>query len=353
MASLGSTPSSPPLQDPPTVPTDAMSAPPVATSNPYRDGHTLSLFVTATYPPWQGLVSAQLTVRILRAFPITMSPTMIVQLPSGGHAVLKMFDRRFGPQSRCRGNRPIPHTTQDEARWASFVASSHSQHVLQDIDRQRTTGNFPPSAGDLYEDAVNDGNPNCPPHCVFEAAVHDQAQRYFRTEVQAYQQLASLQGATVPRLYASISHQISSLLGPSASARPEFQAQGILIELINGLSGERLLNNAREYAVADLARIAQNAIDGAAAINNYGVLLGDCQPQNVIIRNSDGRVFYIDFSQAYFLGPHGLGRDAFWTSVRCNGNFAVMAEALAEKAREVHRADIASQLQFPGGPFSR
>lgn len=321
-----------------------LGPPPRYTKIPYVPGSTLSLQVTESKVSW--LAIGTLDVTVVKPFvPTTISPAMLVQLPSGSAAVLKMFDRRFGPSFRSRygpGGRhqPIPHTEQEEDQWVQWVNSGQSAPVLQYIHHQRTTEVYPYTAGNFYEDAVLAKR-----NLVFEAALHDQALRWFQNECRAYDKLAPLQGVRIPEMYAHVCLAIPSSV-PKDQSRLEFQACGILIEYIDGISGTTLLNDLQRVNTSTLIHIAQDAIEGAYSINTHGVIMGDCALRNVIIRKSDNRVFYIDFAQVFWR-ENDVDDATFWEIVRSHDNYGEVAMVLAGALKKKFGTDIAPQLTYP------
>ncbi|KAK0727890.1 hypothetical protein B0T26DRAFT_748184 [Lasiosphaeria miniovina] len=115
--------------------------------------------------------------------------------PTGVYAVLKVFDRHFGPGLRKRGKYTILHTVQDENNFMLSV----------------------PAEG-FYEEASKGDRSS-----VFEAALHDDEYRWFRTETRAYDKLVSIKGEYVSNMYAHVCLDINSAtVTNNYASSPEF-----------------------------------------------------------------------------------------------------------------------------------
>ncbi|KAK3371450.1 hypothetical protein B0T24DRAFT_629094 [Lasiosphaeria ovina] len=318
--------------------------PPVFTSNPYRKDSILHVKVTRTtaYAP-AGVAVGWVSVKVEEAFPVTMSPAMRVQiLDSSGHetgkyAVLKVFDRRFGPQFRKRNNTPVPHTLQDENKFVQFVTSGRSISLLRRIEEARNTEDYFYTAQDFYDEASKEDRGS-----VFELALHEEEYRWFRTETRAYDKLLALQGIHVPRMYAHAQISINS----SSVNNAEFQAPAILIEYIPAISCDRLKSTSTTgVSVQFLIGVGQNAIDAAFEISKCGVIMGDGGTHNALCRLPDNQIFYIDFATAYFIDSYP-DNETYWNTA-WSKNINAVASVLDTVAKRNFKQHIKGYFRYP------
>src|SRR5436190_23679597 len=95
---------------------------PRPTPIPYLVDRSLDLTITRTFS--DQICNGQLPVTIAKTFRVTQSPVMVVSFKTQSgpmNAVLKLYDRRFGPDFRTIEGTYSPHTSEDEATWQKYV----------------------------------------------------------------------------------------------------------------------------------------------------------------------------------------------------------------------------------------
>lgn len=123
------------------------------TSVPYQPGNSLQLQVirSCCNLPF----SQSLTAVISKTFEITMSPVMDVTIntKSGPHvrAVLKLYDRRFGPDLQNIRGEHAPHIAADEAVFQSFVRRGKMGPFLREPEEEKKTTLVSPKAWHLHD----------------------------------------------------------------------------------------------------------------------------------------------------------------------------------------------------------
>jgi hypothetical protein len=140
----------------------------------------------------------------------------------------------------------------------------------------------------------------------FEAALWQECDEYFDCETEVYSRLEDLQGKSIPRLYAHVRLVSRDSDAPRELLQPQmaryFDVKGILIELIPGY-------NLWDLATSPLApqdrgtwpALVQSAADAAHHINTRGIIMDDCAPRNVMVKQGDSHTpFIIDFAQCRF-----------------------------------------------------
>ncbi|KAG8428481.1 hypothetical protein J3459_003875 [Metarhizium acridum] len=93
---------------------------------------------------------------------------------------------------------------------------------------------------------------------------------------------------------------VSQPLPNLAQTEVYFRIPGILIQLIDGCSLWQLADPSNVPKAKELEGIVQSAVDIANAINDHGVVMNDCRPQNVIVERDTHKPFIHDFSQCCF-----------------------------------------------------
>jgi len=156
-----------------------------------------------------------------------------------------------------------------------------------------------------------------------EEYYRDLARKWFKTEVEAYNQLQPLQGICVPKFYGTIAFDHQSLCRMPPGILTE--VHGILLQFIDG---KRLDEFGTESPlVPTLKHIGQAAVLCFERIHSLGVLHGDVRLGNLMVRNSDRRVFLVDFALATIQGKHESDQE--WTErVRRENEVFAMKEFL-------------------------
>jgi hypothetical protein len=237
---------------------------------PYQKGDVLQLQVLKNCRSWQFSNECQpLRARVVDVYSVTTSPVLEVAMlgPSNSKssstaafaAVLKLYDRRFGPELRVDGNStPIPHTAEREEAFQSYV-------------RQKL-GTEDQSERRLGKDHLNRTG-----KCEF--AFWLRCKNDFQSETEAYERLKDLQGRTIPRMYAHV-----RVVSPTSNKPQElqdlpeadqyFDVNGIILSRINGwsLEDERIPRLAPPGS-EKWQGIVQSVVDAVHEINKRGVIL--------------------------------------------------------------------------------
>ncbi|KAL7935676.1 hypothetical protein V8C35DRAFT_259607 [Trichoderma chlorosporum] len=266
-------------------------------SLPYVAGASLHLEITQNY---QGLPFARATAAaITKIFDIAMSSVMgvTITLESGPdvHAVLKLYDRRFGTDLRNDGRKYLPCTVAKKALFESFVRQNAIGPFLTQL-AQDQEGRILPIRTHHHLDGTVEGS------AKYEAALWQECDGMFNCETKAYELLKDLQGIEIPRLLATVrlvdtSSNISSDLisGPGAKYR---DVKGILLQYVPGFNLIDLDKSSVD--VKKWPVLVQRAVDVAHKINERGVVVLDCSPRNVIVDEQSQLPVVIDFAQCWF-----------------------------------------------------
>jgi hypothetical protein len=121
---------------------------------PYRPGQSLGLTITRTFSGQ--ICSGQLPVTIVKTFNITQSPVMVVTLKteSGSmNAVLKLYDRRFGPDFRMIRGTYSPHTSEAEAGWQKYVSQAMAAPFFRRMEEDQAASMLLLGPNHYYEDS--------------------------------------------------------------------------------------------------------------------------------------------------------------------------------------------------------
>lgn len=264
------------------------------TPTPYVIGRSLVLTVTRTFS--DHICDEQLHVTIKKIFGVTQSPVMAVTFDTQAgpmNAVLKLYDRRFGPDFRTIRRRYSPHTSEDEAIWQEYVHQGKAPGFFDRIDQEQAVSLFPWSPHHYYDDSWEG-------RAQYEGALQRRVLEYFDTETATYERLTDLQGTCIPLMFAHVVSQPLPDLPDLAETQVYFRIPGILIQLIDGCSLWQLADPPDVPKAEELESIVQAAVDTADAINDRGVVMEDCRPQNVIVERDTRRPFIHDFAQCFF-----------------------------------------------------
>jgi serine/threonine protein kinase len=272
---------------------------------PYAAGEQFTIILT---PPCLTTSVQQppcvLQLQIIDTRPFTKSQGLKVAVisTSDAHvsvpstAFLKFYDRRYldermGDDAFCPWNHQLESEAEDIAR--AFGKTSHI-----DLDD--------PSTDDISQDSDNtDDEDGEMDSWETEEYYRDLVRGWFRTEVKAYRRLQPLQGICVPRFYGTVTIDSHSLHRMPPGVLTE--VRGILLEFIGG---ECLDEIDKQSSIMRTHKvIGQAAIVCFERIHSLGVLHGDVRVGNLIVRNSDARVFLFDFALATLRGKDEPDQD--------------------------------------------
>ncbi|KAL6691070.1 hypothetical protein J3F84DRAFT_397836 [Trichoderma pleuroticola] len=247
---------------------------------PYAAGVSLCLEITQNYQdlPLPRVTAASIT----RILDITMSSAMCVTitLDSGQdiHAVLKLYDRQFNVDLRDYRGIHMPLTTAKQTLFESFIRRNAIGPFLAQLAQYQERELVPIQPHHHLDDDNFEGSQK------YKAALWKDCDDMFNCETKAYELLKDLQGTGVPRLLAAIrlvdtSPSIPSDLigGPDAKY---WDVNGILLQFIPGIN---LINlDSSSIDVREWPILVQRSVDLVYKINEYGVVMMDCSPRNVI-----------------------------------------------------------------------
>jgi hypothetical protein len=231
-----------------------------------------------------------------------MDVTVRTQSGSNIRAVLKLYDRRFGSGLRKILGKHAPHTSEDEAAFRNFVRQGRTTPFLEELQETKWTSLIPPQPYYVLGDS-----PYTPEDKArYEAALWQECDEYFDCETEVYSRLEDLQGKSIPRLYAHVRLVSREPDMPHELLQPQmaryFDVKGILVELIPGYNLSDLATS--PLAPRDRSKwpaLVQSAVDAAHHINTRGVIMDDCAPRNVMVKQGDPQTpFIIDFAQCCF-----------------------------------------------------
>ncbi|KAH0523415.1 hypothetical protein TsFJ059_008423 [Trichoderma semiorbis] len=211
------------------------------------------------------------------------------------HAVLKLYDRRFGVDLRDYRIH-LPFTTEKEALFESFVRRNAIGPFLTQLaqDQERELIPIPPHHH--LDDDNFEGSEK------YEAALWKDCDDMFHCETMAYELLKDLQGAGVPRLLAAVRLVDTSSIIPSdlidGPDAKYWDINGILLQYIPGIN---LINlDSSSIDVREWPILVQRSVDLVHKINEYGVVMMDCSTRNMIVDQESHQPFVIDFAQCWF-----------------------------------------------------
>ncbi|KAI5919428.1 hypothetical protein F4810DRAFT_503553 [Camillea tinctor] len=127
---------------------------PEPTPTPYEVGRSLDLIITRGYEDY--FHREKLSVAIEKTFEVSQSPVMVVTFdtPSGPmKAVLKLYDRRFGPSFRTIEGTYSPHTSENEAIWQEYINQGNASALFDRIEEDQVVSVLRWSPNDYYEDS--------------------------------------------------------------------------------------------------------------------------------------------------------------------------------------------------------
>ncbi|KAI1131679.1 hypothetical protein F5Y10DRAFT_285611 [Nemania abortiva] len=290
----------------------------VVTPFPYTVGQVLELKTPE---------GKQLFATITKAYSITMSPVLVVQLSEWAgpqEAILKLYDRRFGNQrkkNQYSDDPPEPHTAQAEAAWQRYIREGLAEPLLRELQREHDSwleddddtddgtedGTEDDDKGDGEDEDGDDSEDEHDDRPEWERLGEQEGKYYYGlrndyiTEVRAYKELQELQGRYIPRLFSTVVFDMPSAQSDLPVAY--FQVTGILIEKIDGFTLSDLIENTPKESLSLWQKIVQDTIDCVAEVNRHGVMHSDCSARNVVVSSSSGngyQPYLVDFARASF-----------------------------------------------------
>ena|SRR5277367_6237944 len=267
---------------------------------PYATGAEFVLFLN-TSKNCEDSSKFRILVRVIHLFALTNGQTMkvaIIAQPDGcslpSTAFLKLYDRRF-LRDRME-DQPWTHTGEVEAEkvWGRL-----REHVeLASTDGGVLSDEFADNSSDEddYEEELKileQWDKGAVNNWEIEKRHSRDTKLWFRNECRAYQKLRPLQGLCIPRFYGT-TEMDKTWKNPLYI---HLDVYGILLEYIEGSTLEEL--NSESLLVNKHPHIGQATVDCFERITRFGVLHGDVNYGNVMVRH-DGRVFLVDFAWALF-----------------------------------------------------
>jgi serine/threonine protein kinase len=217
--------------------------------------------------------------KIIKVFePVTMSPVMRVQLDGERPAVLKLYDRRFGPLMRKNSKIP-PWNLKRERLYRQFVESGGADRFISYLNN---------------DDGEDDGDWT---DAQEETFLYDKCCDLYDAETMVYNTLCSLQGTSIPELLGTVSLQ--TYITDDPEAQKYFEIRGVILEDCDGFSLDKLADNA---PTGCWQSICDDAVSIVNSISDQGILNKDVKPESFVIRkiSSNGSTMYrpvmIDFA---------------------------------------------------------
>lgn len=316
---------------------DTTTSDPAAPSKmpgPYVKGMVLDLPVKWT----RDTSEERVLLTVTKVFDVTMSPAMEIQwVSSSGEtrtAILKLFDRRYGEQSRGRSS--AAHSPSVEACWHRYVQSGQAPGLfkyIEKMDEEEGEGSWDLCPFEDDEDTADTWETTAKK----EGRLQYRALQRWRSEIKAYEHLERLQGKCVPLFYGTTSFS----LAPSGSDSEFFQVGGILVQRIDGFILDSLLDmtEASPQADTDWQGLVQRVVEVAEEVNKCGVINYDCKPHNIIVQTPSMQPFQIDFAQCSFREDYATDEE-YNEMVRQCGNPVGFGGVVATRLNNVLKLGI-------------
>ncbi|OAA60365.1 hypothetical protein SPI_05489 [Niveomyces insectorum RCEF 264] len=310
---------------------------------PYVEGQSMELTITRTFS--DEIPVGKLAVAVGKVYKITQSPVMVIAFDTKSgpmEAVLKLYDRRFGPDFRTVEGKYSVHTSHNETAWQEYVDRGLAGPFFQKMAADQAESMLFLFPDDYYDDSWEG-------LAQYEGGLQRQVLQYFDTETKTYDRLRDLQGTAIPVMLAHVC--VSRLQQIPDSKDVYFRIPGIVIQHIKGSSLSRLVDIGHQCIyleqAATLEDIVQSAVDVAHAINKHGVILRDCRPENVIVEQATRQPFFYDFAQCGFeeecaYKPDDPDDQGFRDAVRQHGNPRAIGMVMAKRAER----ELGFQLQI-------
>lgn len=268
------------------------STAPCHTPGPYVEGMVLDLPVNWTC----GTPSEERVLfTVTKVFEVTMFSVMEVQWASSSGkaqtAILKLFDRRYGHESRWW--RDYCHSPSVEACWQRYVQSGQAPgffEYIEEMDKKGRPWYVDPLEGE--EDTADTWGTTAKK----EGLLQYRLLQNLETEIWAYKHLEKLRGKCVPLFYGTTSFS----LAPLGSDPQFFRVGGILTQNIDGFTLDSLLKTEEVSPDVDYQGLVQHVVEVAEDVNTCGVVNADCVPHNMIIQTGSMQPFEFDFFKCSF-----------------------------------------------------
>ena len=245
----------------------------------------------------------QLVIKILETCSFTKSQALKVSVVSQSIeddtvpslAFLKLYDRRYLDE-RTGNDAFYPWNHQKEAE-AETIARASGKTVrvngVNSSDDHASESSAEEDSDSEESDGTDDQDDELNPWEV-EEYYRELVRKWFKTEVGAYNQLQSLQGICIPKFFGTVTFDPQSLSRMPPGVLTE--VHGILLQFIDGKRLDEIDNEST--LVRKHKHIGHAAVICFERIHSLGVLHGDVRLGNLMVRNSDGRVFLMDFALA-------------------------------------------------------
>jgi len=175
-------------------------------------------------------------------------------------AVLKLYDRRFGPLMRKNSKMP-PWNLEREQLYRQFVESGGADRFILYLNDDNGEDD------DDWTDAQE------------ETFLYDKCCDLYDAETMVYNTLWSLQGTSIPELLGTVSLQTYNTDNPEA--QKYFETRGVLLEDCDGFSLDKLADNA---PTGCWQSICDDAVSIVNSISDYNILNKDVKPENFMVR---------------------------------------------------------------------
>ena len=269
-------------------------------------------------------VATRIRATVLQIYSFTKSQAMkisITKLGSEGNqlpsiAFLKLYDRRY-LEERTAPNSKYPWSPERETEaerigeerrklngTAEHVSGRNGVRPTPDLssDLERNSGDEDNSDESFSDnDSAKSGDSGSDDMGNMKLGQWEIEERYrrwtrewFETESEAYRRLHPLQGLSVPEFFGTVAFDNEWL----TQMQPKFliEVRGILLQFIDGTAFDEI--DTESPIALTHTHICQAAVMCFEHIIPLGVLHGDVRLANVMVRNSDGRVFLLDFALA-------------------------------------------------------
>jgi tRNA A-37 threonylcarbamoyl transferase component Bud32 len=246
----------------------------------------------------------QLVIKILEICSFTKSQTLKISVvsksiednPVPSIAFLKLYDRRYLDE-RTGNNAFYPWNHQKEAK-AEAIARASAKTVRANGGYNFDDHTSESSAEEDSHVEESDGTDDELNPWEVEEYYRDLVRKWFKTEAAAYNQLESLQGLCVPKFFGTVTFDRQSLSRMPPGILTE--VRGVLLQFIDGKPLDEI--DIESPLVHKHKHIGQASVICFERIHSLGVLHGDVRLGNLMIRDSDGRVFLLDFALATLRG---------------------------------------------------
>lgn len=246
----------------------------------------------------------RLVIKILETCSFTKSQALKISVvsksieddPVPSIAFLKLYDRRYLDE-RTGNNAFYPWNHQKEAE-AEAIARASAKTVRANGGYNFDDHASESSAEEDSDAEESDGTDDELDPWEVEEYYRDLVRKWRKTEARAYNQLESLQGICVPKFFGTVTFDRQSLSRMPPGILTE--VHGILLQFIDGKRLDEI--DTESPLVHKHKHIGQTSVICFERIHSLGVLHGDVRLGNLMVRNSDGRVFLLDFALATLRG---------------------------------------------------